>query len=790
MNEQDDDKPPGKLDKKKLLIRIRERCKLMMEADHENRESAKEDIKFVSIPGEQWDPLVKAARGSRACYEFDKLSIKGQRLINEMRANRPSGKVRAVEDSDKATATVREGLCRNIANVSDLDTICDYAGVYQVEGGMGAWRVTTEYAKNSRKKQRIRAERIPNPFCLYWDPSSTDPLKRDAADWCLLDTLSGAKYTAKYGKVPKISFSEGECEDDPQWEDKENVRVCEYWYKETYKKTILLLKDGREIDAQSRAAQSIDPSLIQSSEEIDCDRIMMCIASGEAILEGPTKQAGTQHRFVVVHGAWKIVDGKPMWWGLVRKAKDAQRRYNVTQTAVTEAIAGAPNSQFWATVKQAEGNTALWNRAQTENLPFMLYTPDPLSPGPPERMAPAPIPAALITEAQIADQELKDVTGVYDASLGERSNEKSGIAISRREQQTQLVNFNFPDNMAKGVQRTWEIFNDLIPEIIDTEQMIRVLGHDGAEEYIRVNEAGTDPETGLPAILNDLTTGEFDITVTVGPSFATQRQEATETLTQMIQAFPPIMQFAPDLVFKGMDLIYSDEMAERMRVMLPPQIQEMLNKDKKQPPEVMQAMQQVKQMQEMVTQQGQMVQAAAAEATQMKNEAEKAQSGVQTAISQLKVEQANFEASVAKEIANIATKQAALATAEANLVKQAAEDQAQGVEEAGAQVEQARQGLEQGQSEAVASIQQMAEQFMQLAANVIAGIDQRTQVQSAPKPRVKMIQRGPNGSLVPVYDQPGPDQVTSISRNPDGSLVPEYASNGSQPPSSLTGTVQ
>jgi hypothetical protein len=268
---------------------------------------------------------------------------------------------------------------------------------------------------------------------------------------------------------------------------------------------------------------------------------MMCIASGDAILEGPLKQAGRNHRFIVVHGAWKIVDDKPMWWGLVRKAKDAQRRYNVTQTAITETIASAPNSQFWATTKQAAGNTDQWDSAQTENLPYMLYNADPLAPGPPQRMAGPAGPAALMAESQIADQELKDVTGVYDAALGERSNEKSGIAISRREQQTQLVNFNFPDNMAKGVQRTWEIFNDLIPEIIDTEQIVRVLGVDGAEDYIKVNTAGVDDQ-GLPIIVNDLTTGEFDITVTVGPSFATQRQEASETYTQLIQAFPPLMQ--------------------------------------------------------------------------------------------------------------------------------------------------------------------------------------------------------------------------------------------------------
>src|SRR6185369_885960 len=258
--------------------------------------------------------------GSRPCYEFDKLSIKAQRVINEMRANRPAGKVRAAEDGDKATADVREGLCRNIANVSDLDTICDYAGVYQVEGGMGAWRVTTEYVKDTLNKQRIRAEPIPNPFCLYWDPSSTDPLKRDAADWCLIDSLPKAEYKDKYGKkAQEVDFEAGECADDPDWDNEEEIRVCEYWYKESYKKELWLLQNGKTIDPAKEekrrpgSTQALEP-LVKQKGEVDCDRIMMCIASGSAILEGPVEQAGRSHRFIVVHGAWKIVDGKPMWW--------------------------------------------------------------------------------------------------------------------------------------------------------------------------------------------------------------------------------------------------------------------------------------------------------------------------------------------------------------------------------------------------------------------------------------------------------------------------------------------
>lgn len=740
----DTDKNPSDLDKKALLVRIRERCSLMIEGDRENRNDAKADIRFVSKPGEQWDDTVKKARNGRPCYEFDKLSIKAQRVINEMRANRPAGKVRAVEDSDKPTATVREGLCRNIANVSDLDTICDYAGVYQTEGGMGAWRVTTEYVKNALRKQRIRAEAIPNPFCLYWDPASTDPLKRDAADWCLLDNLSNAEYKSKYKDAKKVSFEEGECTANAEWDNKEQVRVCEYWYKEPYKRELWLLQNGKTIDPAKEEKRRPGSTAKLASQivekgEVDCDKIMMCIASGDAILEGPLEQAGSNHRFIVVHGAWKIVDDKPMWWGLVRKAKDAQRRYNVTQTAITETIASAPNSQFWATVKQSAGLTDQWDRAQTENLPYMLYNSDPAAPGEPRRMAGPQIPSALMAESQIADQELKDVTGVYDAALGERSNEKSGVAISRREQQTQLVNFNFPDNMAKGVQRTWEIFNDLIGEVMDTEQIVRTLGVDGSEDYIKVNTMGVGDD-GLPIIVNDLTTGEFDITVTVGPSFATQSQEATEFYAQMAQSDPMLMPTAGDLVYKAAQTPYADEIAERRRAMLPPQIQEMLNKDKSVPPEVAQAMQQVKQMQAMVDQHAQLVQAAAAEADKSKGEVDKA-------ISDLNVKRAQFDADVAKSLAQMAQKEAGLVLQEAKMVAGAASDE----------TDQARESLAADVQNAVSEIGARSSEFLQQALQSLAQIHASSQPQvvmppAAPRARIKQIQRGPNGTLIPQYE--------------------------------------
>lgn len=828
----------GKRDLKKLLVRIRDRYRLMVDADHENRREAMLDLKFLHKPGEQWDQLIRLQRGTRPCYEFNKTRIKVKRIVNEMRANRPAAKIRAVEDSDKETADIYEGLFRNIWNVSDGDTVMDYAGEYQVGAGMGAWRVCTDYSDEDSFVQDIRVESIKNPFCLYADPACQDPLKRDAEDWILTEKLSKKAFEAKYPKADQMSFEDVDFDDDADWEDNETVRICEYWYKEPYDREIWLLSDGRAIDPNDPKTQNVlaemrlrpdgkalpegvqklsqpvyadvapdasadsgaapqdeqsqlrarvpgsgqdsaaslsdvrgaglsnappglqpavaggvalpgmslgaarEPVTVVKKRIAKSHRIMQCIASGAAILEGPTVQAGRNHRFVVVYGEWVVVDGKPIWFGLTRWAKDAQRSYNVSRTAATETIASAPLSHIWATDKQALGHTDQWKQAITENLPFLTYTPDPAAAGPPARMGGADVPVAMIQELTLADQELKDVTGVYDSSLGERSNEKSGVAISRRAEQTQIVNFNFPDNMGKGIKRTAEIVIDLIPEIYDTERAVRILGRDMGEQYLIVNQAKIDPQTLEPVVLNDLSKGKYDVTVTVGPSFSTQRQEAAETYTQLAQGFPPLMQLAGDKILRSMDLPYSDDIADRLATMLPPQIQALANKGKPVSPEVAQGMALVQRATEQVQQQGQMVQAAAAEATDLKTEAEKA-------TSVLKVQQAQFEADVAKELAKVDLAKANLALAEAKA-------QASGIETDSAANQAAFQTL---MAQTVAEIREMGANFMQAAAQTMADIQTRSAPQvvvapSPPKPRIVGIRRE-NGRMIPEYE----DQV-------------------------------
>ena len=664
-----------------LLQRAKDRYKIMEEADHENRVQGMDDLKFVNVPGSQWDDNMKQERGLRPCYEFNKLRISCKRVINDMRANRPGAKVRAVENGDKETADIREGLIRNIWQQSDADTVIDYAAEYQTSAGMAAWRVNTKYTHEDAFNQDIIIERFRNPFTVYCDPSARDILKRDANDWCITEKISHEAYEKRYPGADISSF-EGDSSqfDDDDWTDEETVRIAEYWYKKDITKEIwrVMIDQGVDenqqplppkemiVDSTTDEARGIDPQQIAETRTINTHKICWAIVSGGRVLD-TGEFAGENFPFVMIYGEHAWIDGRDWWWGLPRFAKDAQRSYNVARTAISETIAQAPKSYFWATEKQAEGQTTYWKQAHKKNYPFMLFNPDPENPGPPQRVGGADVPIALMQESQMASDEIKSVTGIFDASMGQQGNETSGRAIMARQNQGEIATFNFQDNMSKGIQRTYEIILGLIPHIYDTEREIRVLGSDGAEDYKRVNQVVLDPETQQMVKINDLATGKYDVTVTTGPSFSTLRQEAAETYGNLAQQFPELMGVAGDLVMKSMDLPYADEIAERLQTLLPPQIQQQLQEGKEIPPEVQQMMAQAQQAMQQVEEKAQLVMQAEQELKESesaseteRHKVEQARKDVEIRIERLKRAKAEFDAHVANKMANLETKEAAM----------------------------------------------------------------------------------------------------------------------------------
>jgi uncharacterized protein YqeY len=268
------------------------------------------------------------------------------------------------------------------------------------------------------------------------------------------------------------------------------------------------------------------------------------------------------------------------------------------------------------------------------------------------------------------------------------------------------------------VQYTYEILIDLIPEIYDAEREIRVLGSDGAEAYKQINKIVMDYETGRAVRVNDLSMGKYDVTVTTGPNFSTQRQEAAETYSQLAQGNPDIMGIAGDLIFKSMDLPYADDIAERLRYLLPPQVQKSLADDTDIPPEIVQAIglaeATMAQVQEMMAQMQQLE----ASAKEAKSGADAQQQKVLTEIARVKEAKAEFDAHIANELMKLAQK-------EANIVKREV-DTDLGIPELREAVSALAGGGE-FTSAQVQSLDQSLSTFMQAVDNAVGALNQRAE---------------------------------------------------------------
>ena len=304
-------------------------------------------------------------------------------------------------------------------------------------------------------------------------------------------------------------------------------------------------------------------------------------------------------------------------------------------TAIAEKIALAPKSPWLVTTGMVDGLEPFWNAANRENRAYLPYNPDVNSPGNyPRRQEPASVNSAEIQQSAQAVDDLKATMGMYDASLGASGNETSGRAIIARQREGDNSSYAWIDNLARSIQHTGRILIDMIPRIYDTERIVRVLGADDTADLIPINQ--WDEAEGR--FVHDLSVGKYDVEISVGPSYATKRMEAADSLLQFVQAVPMAGQVAADLIAKAMDWPGADEIAERLKKMLPPGIAE---EEEEGSPEAMVA--QLQQQLQELSQQNEMMQAALQGVDEAENARKDAETQAKVMTAQSKAESTELD---------------------------------------------------------------------------------------------------------------------------------------------------
>ena len=583
-----------------VLSVMRSRMTMAISALSGTRDSELDDLRFYAGSPDnqwQWPNDVLQTRGSsqgpvvsaRPCLTINKLPQHVKQITNEQRMNRPTIKVLPVDDkSDIEMADVFNGVIRHIEYTSDADVAYDTACENQVTHGEGYLRILTEYCDDTSFDQEIKIGRIRNSFSVYMDPMIQDPAGADAR-WCFItDDMTKDEYERAYPKASPISTLTARGIGDSsinQWISETTVRVAEYFYIECEKATLNLYPGN-----QTALAGTPEDSLLRAmfgkplrSRQSDRERVKWCKTNGYEILE-ESEWAGSFIPVVRVVGNEFEVDGQLYVSGLVRNAKDAQRMYNYWCSQEAEMLALAPKAPFIGYGGQFEGYEQQWKTANTQNWPYLEVNPDvtdgqgavlPL----PQRAQPPMASSGLLQAKAGASEDIKSTTGQYNASLGMTSNERSGKAILARQRESDVGTYHYADNLARAVRHIGRQLVDLIPKIYDTARVARILGEDGEPSTVKMNPDQEEPVKkimGPGGVVVDKIynprVGKYDVRVITGPGYATKRQEALESMAQLLQGNPQLWQVAGDLFVKNMDWPGAQDLAKRLQKMLDPKV--------------------------------------------------------------------------------------------------------------------------------------------------------------------------------------------------------------------------
>jgi hypothetical protein len=137
-----------------------------------------------------------------------------------------------------------------------------------------------------------------------------------------------------------------------------------------------------------------------------------------------------------------------------------------------------------------------------------------------------------------------------------------------------------------------------LPHVYDTDIAVRILGEDGSEEIVKINQ---EFEHKGKRVTYNLNKGKYDVSVSTGPSFESKRQEAVQAMLDLTKALPQTMSVASDLMVRNMDWPGAQEIADRLKKTLPPGMADDNEKKNPVPPEVQAQMQQMSMMVEQLT---------------------------------------------------------------------------------------------------------------------------------------------------------------------------------------------
>jgi hypothetical protein len=536
------------------------------------------DTRFAA--GDQWDAGARAQRENqgRPILTINKVRKKIELIVGEYTQNRIQFKVVPCSGTDKEAADILGKYLIKIQKDCDAGYAYEWGFRQCVTGGRGFWRVANEYCDDYSFDQKPVVKRIVDPFLVAIDPYCKESDYSDMKYAFISTAMGKTEFMNTYpGKDPGVAgpwFTQGDSVTGFNFyyggTDK-TCFICEYYWVEEISDDLRRIKISRTSSDNIEEVLEVVSVLgaeyrkLKKNKELNIEvldkrkvkrkRVMWATLSSGEILKEPTEIPCDFIPLVFCPGVEEINGQSRGFVSLIRDSKDSARSYNYARSSSVESVSLAPKSPYILTSEMIKGHESEWDTLNTFPRPYLKYNTDPSAPNAtPQRVAPPDIQGALTQEAMVCEREISDTTGIYDAAMGQATNEVSARAITARAIGTMKSNFAYFRSLERAIIFTGKIM----------VSMLKRLNAEG-REFTYTDEYGNE----VSAVLTGINSGVFDVALDTSPEYETQRQEKLANLQDYLRQTPQTAGAVADIVAEAADWPGSSEIASRIRKTLP-----------------------------------------------------------------------------------------------------------------------------------------------------------------------------------------------------------------------------
>jgi hypothetical protein len=543
--------------KAKILDTFRETKKRVQDHWNPIYDRAKKRKKFTLL-GEQLSPQEKRKYGWKSPKEPNLLLTYVNHEANKTLQTDYLGKISPNGGgANILEARVRQSVLRGVQRKANTHATLNYARRDQVATGIAYALVEMGYAGKRGFGKTLKDGYLEDTYNVFPDENVKEP------------TFADAKYFLIKKEVPENEWEEETGEKPVGWQGKKKKTLWYYWVREDIRDTEYLLEDGQsKLRSEYQDLKDGDgPEGVKKDEvgnplsrpTTDYKWCWYKIPDEDERILDEEEWVGSYSPLVACTGR-RVVDGEKIYYQPITEfAEEAQTMYTILENIIALRLSKSPFSKWKIAFESIDAKAFKELRDASvlgdTDIPYKAFTADGKPIPAPEEIEPHVLDAILIQLQEVQLQKIQRIFGIFDANLGEKSNEQSGVAIEARAKGGDVSNYDSQFAFMLFVEQLTRVKLDLVPKVLTPQQQFAFLDKDD-KEALQWFQATGGKMQGPDE--------EYELAIEATPISNTDREEEANALINLLKVSPSAAQNpkAAAVVAKAMPGRYAAEMAQ------------------------------------------------------------------------------------------------------------------------------------------------------------------------------------------------------------------------------------